>query len=139
MPQKSKVLVCDRPFKCPVCRRDFVIGDEIILLLPQRTRYCSPCGTNAINRINGRSEPGYVPSSLRDEINAQSAQEASPVVSKPLTAQTKDAAAPTMTQFLQFVDKSMAAIVALEKRCTALEKQVADHEEKLDGYELPNI
>lgn len=56
--QKSKVLVCDRPFKCPVCRRDFVVGDEIILLLPQRTRYCSPCGTTAIKRINEKhTEP----------------------------------------------------------------------------------
>lgn len=59
--QKSKVLVCDRPFKCPVCRRDFVVGDEIILLLPQRTRYCSPCGTTAIKRINDRGDNGPAP------------------------------------------------------------------------------
>lgn len=60
MAQKSKVLVCDRPFKCPVCRRDFVIGDEILLLLPQRTRYCNDCGKTAIARIDAGATGGTV-------------------------------------------------------------------------------
>lgn len=113
MAQKSKVLVCDRPFKCPVCRRDFVIGDEIILLLPQRTRYCSPCGTNAIKRIDGTHDG----STLRQDIDRVHAEAG--ITPKPSAAQSEPASFVTLANYADQQTK-------LWKSITALEKQTAD-------------
>ena len=124
MAQKFKVLVCDRPFKCPVCKRDFVVGDEIILLLPQKTRYCSRCGTDAIQRIDNKAL------GLPVDTPMPTAAPASPVTTTTI-CNCGFVLADDQARF----DKVWKALEALEKRFDNVDNLVDNHENRIFALE----
>ncbi len=141
MAQKTKTFVCDRPFICPACKGDFDAGDLIAMLVPQRVRYCEPCAVKAAVKIDARSgataEPASEVTTTRIEggDKLQKALEQSNVsamiedalkrhFAKQPTAPPALGAMVPMERFLQFVDKSMASIIALEKQVAALEARL---------------
>lgn len=120
MAQKSKVLVCDRPFKCPVCRRDFVIGDEILLLLPQRTRYCSDCGKVAIARLDAGASGGTV-TPPRDAFGGHAQGGPVTTTAIPQTDHANCVSRATLDKVIDQIDKLQAQVNDLDSRLSLLE------------------